>query len=293
VSKRITLHIGLAVNEAVSSEDVPLKPGDILTIHQVSGWNDIGASIKLAGEVTYPGTYGLQDGERLSSVLRRAGGFRASAYPTGAILLRLQVRDLEETSREELIHQIETTSAAARLAPSANGGDQTGTLQLLVQQQDQVLQRLRAQPVNGRLVIKISSDINSWENTPADIELRAGDVLTIPKRPSFVLVNGQVYNTSAITFVPGKTAGWYLQRAGGATDLANRKEIFIVRANGLVVGRHSSEWFQGDVLSQRLEAGDVVVVPQKIVGGSMVWRNLLTTAQILASVAVIGAVTGF
>ena len=58
-----------------------LKPGDVLTVHQVSGWNDIGASVTLEGEVTYPGSYGLQEGERLSSVLARAGGFRDTAYP--------------------------------------------------------------------------------------------------------------------------------------------------------------------------------------------------------------------
>jgi protein involved in polysaccharide export with SLBB domain len=291
VTNRTTIQIGRAVNAGDATADVTLKPGDVLTVHQVSGWNDIGASIKLSGEINYPGSYGLQEGERLSSALRRAGGFRASAYPAGAVLLRLQVKDLEEKSREELIHQIETTSTAARLAPSASG-DQTGTLQLLAKQQEEVLQRLRSQPVSGRLVININSDIDRWANTSADIELRAGDILIVPKRPSFVLVNGQVYNTSAITFVPGKTAGWYLQRAGGATDLANRKEIFIVRANGQVVGRRSGTWLEGDVLSQRLDPGDIVVVPQKIISGSAVWRNLLSTAQILSTVAVVVAVSG-
>ena len=107
----------------------------MLTIHQISGWNDIGASVSLEGEVTYPGSYGLQEGERLSSVLRRAGGFRTTAYPVGAILVRTQVRELEEKSRAELIRQIETTSASARLSPNLTGQDQTATLQAVAQQQ--------------------------------------------------------------------------------------------------------------------------------------------------------------
>ena len=234
VSQRSAIAIGAALQGKDQASDVPLKTGDILTIHQISGWSDIGASVRISGEVTYPGSYGLQEGERLSSVLRRAGGLRSTAYPNGAVLVRLQVKDLEEKSREEFIRQIETTSASARLAPNITGQDQTAFLQAAVQQQNEVLQRLRSEPANGRLVIQMSPNIASWENTPTDIELRSGDVLTVPKRPGFVLVSGQVYNASAITFVPGKSAGWYLQHAGGINEIANNKEIFVVRANGSV-----------------------------------------------------------
>jgi protein involved in polysaccharide export with SLBB domain len=289
VSRRSTVAIGLAVNGLEPNTDALLKPGDVLTVHQISGWNDIGASVKLAGEVTYPGTYGLQAGERLSSVIRRAGGFRSTAYPDGALLIRRQVQELEEKSRAELIRQIESVSAGARLGPSVSGGDDSATLQLLAQQQEQMLQRLRSQPVVGRLVIRISPDIASWVGTNADIELRSGDILTIPKRPGFILVSGQVYNATAITYVPGKDAEWYLRQAGGATELANRNEIFVIRANGLVVGRRSGEWYQEKVLSARLNPGDVVVVPQKIIGGSVFWRNMLATAQVFSSIALTGA----
>lgn len=292
VAQRTSIQIGDAVEKHVSSADATLKPGDILTIHQITAWEDIGATIKIDGEVGHPGSYGFIEGERLSSVLRRAGGFRDTAYPTGAVMTRDQVRELEEKSRAELINQIETSSSAARLSPNLGSGDSSATLQLIQQQQQQVLSRLKSQPATGRLVIHISADINSWAGTPADIEVRRGDVLNIPKRPGFVLVTGQVYNASAITFVPGKTAGWYLQRAGGTSEIANRGQIFVIRANGSVVGRHSGEWFDGGVLSTRLEAGDVVVVPQKIIGASLFWRNLLTVAQIASSVSITAAVAG-
>jgi protein involved in polysaccharide export with SLBB domain len=292
VSDRTSINIGEAVNANDSNADRLLKAGDVLTIHQISGWNDIGASITVKGEVTYPGSYGLQEGERLSSILRRAGGFRGTAYSDGAVLLRSEVQQLQEKSRDELIRQIETTSAAARVTTSLNGQDQAALVQAATQQQAEVLQRLRSQPAVGRLVIHVSGDIDSWANTPADIEMRSGDVLTIPKRPGFVLVSGQVYNASAITYVPGKNAGWYLARSGGTSNLANRGEIFVIRANGSVVGRRSGRWYGGDVLSTRLEPGDVVVVPQKIIGGSMFWRNLLTIGQISSSIAITAAVAG-
>jgi protein involved in polysaccharide export with SLBB domain len=288
ISQRASLHI-----QSEEFSTVPLKPGDILTIHQLSGWNDIGASVILQGEVTYPGSYGLQQGERLSSVLRRAGGLRDTAYPSGAVLIRTEVKALEEKTKAELIRQIETTSASARLGPDLSKGQEQATLlQAATQQQAQVLQHLKTQPASGRLVIHISADINSWANTPADIEMRTGDVLTVPKRPGFVLVSGQVYNASAITYVPGKEASWYLRRAGGTNEVANRKEIFVIRANGSVIGRRSGEWYGPNVLSTRLDPGDVIVVPQKIIGGSLFWKNLLTVAQISSSIAFTAGIAG-
>ncbi|HEY1578316.1 MAG TPA: SLBB domain-containing protein [Terracidiphilus sp.] len=290
--ERTDLHIGDAVDKGDTTADRNLKPGDVMTIHQITGWDDIGSSITIDGEVGHPGSYGFQAGERLSDVLRRAGGFRDTAYPAGAVLIRDQVRELEEKSRAELIRQIETSASAARLTPNIGPGEQTGQLVMIQQQQEQILSRLKSQPATGRLVIHITQQIDQWAGSPADIEVRRGDVLRIPKRPGFVLVSGQVYNESAITFAPGQSAGWYLQHAGGTTAAANRKEIFVIRANGSVVGRRSGEWFDRDVLSTRLQPGDVVVVPQKIIGASLFWRNLLSTAQIASSIAITAAVAG-
>ena len=285
-----SVRIGDAV--AGRASDLALHAGDILTIHQITGWTDIGQAVTVDGQVKYPGSYGFVDGETLSSVLRRAGGFRASAYPEGAVLIREQVRELEAKSRDELVRQIEATSAAARLSPNLAGGDSAQMLQLIKAQQEEVLTELKNHPPAGRLVVHLSSEIDAWANTDADIELRRGDVVTVPKRPGFVLVTGQVYNATAITFRANKTAGWYLARAGGANSTANRKEIFVIRANGSIVGRGSGGWFQGDVLSTKLSPGDVVVVPQKIIGRSLVWRNLLTTAQIASSLAITAVVAG-
>lgn len=290
LEKLRTVPIGEAVAGTDPHADILLKPGDILSIHQITNWADIGESVTVQGEVRYPGSYGFQQGERLSAVLRRAGGMLPTAYPAGAVLVREQVRELEQSSRDELIRQIETNSAAARLSPGIAGSNAPAALQLIKVQQDQVLADLKGHPPTGRMVIHISADLNSWANTPADVELRPGDVLTVPKRPGFVLVTGQVYNATALAFTSGKPASWYLSRAGGTNSTANRKEIFIIRANGSVVGRRSGGWFEGDVLSTKLEPGDVVVVPQKIIGGTFVWRNLLSAGQVAASAAITAGV---
>ena len=290
--QRRDVAIGDAVLRADRNADTALRPGDVLTVHQLTGWNDIGASVRIEGEVAHPGSYGFQPGEHLSDVLRRAGGFRDTAYPEGAVLTRPEVAALEEKSREELIRQIEASTAAARMSSRAADSEQGATPQLIQQQQDQVVARLRSQPATGRLVIRITLAVQSWAGTPADIEVRNGDVLRVPKRPGFVLVSGQVYSPSAITFLPGRAAGWYLQRAGGVTRIADRRQIFVIRANGEVVGRTPSWWSGGDVLSTRLNPGDTVVVPQRIIGPSLTWRTLLGSAQIIASLAIAAAVAG-
>jgi protein involved in polysaccharide export with SLBB domain len=79
-------HTTLALARALAGEpdsDVRLRDGDVLTVRELAGWRDVGATISVSGEVLHPGTYGIQEGERLSSILKRAGGFRAGAYPYG------------------------------------------------------------------------------------------------------------------------------------------------------------------------------------------------------------------
>ena len=165
-------------------------------------------------------------------------------------------------------------------------------LQTMQQQQQQVLASLRGHASSGRLGIKISPELSQWEKTPADVAMRAGDRLSIPKRPDFVLVSGQVYNATGITFKPGKDARWYLRQAGGVTRDGDKGNIFIVHADGSVVGSQGSTLFGNSVLDLRLHPGDSIVVPEKVMGGSQIWRNLIGTAQIMSSVALTGAVAG-
>ncbi len=139
-----------------TSADLRLKPGDVLTILQIPGWTDIGRFATVKGEVKFPGSYGINEGERLSSLMKRVGGFRSTAYPAGAVLERVEVRQLEEKGRQELIRRIETSTATVHFSPTSTGQDQAAMLQALQQQQTQTLNRLRSQPAAGRLVITIS-----------------------------------------------------------------------------------------------------------------------------------------
>ena len=279
-------HETISISAALTGDpkfDVPLHNGDVLTIGQLPGWNDLGASIRVKGEVKNPGTYGIRPGERLSSVIERAGGFQSDAYPYGAVLQRTQVRELEAKGQNEMIVRVQNAQTTLQLLPDADPKAKQAK-EIALQQWQTSLELLNSNPPLGRVTIRISSNLDHWKDTNADINVRAGDTLLIPKRPSFVMVTGQVFNPTAVSFRPGKSAKWYLSQSGGPTQLANKKAIFVIRADGSVIGSRSSVW-AGDSMSRTLEPGDMLVVPERALGGGVQWQNIFLAAQTAASVA--------
>jgi protein involved in polysaccharide export with SLBB domain len=105
-----------------------------------------------------------------------------------------------------------------------------------------------------------------------------------------VLVVGQVYNTNAITYTAGKDAGWYLSQGGGATRLADKGAIFIVRADGEIMSPHQQGWWSHSILSSAIRPGDTIVVPERPVMGDTRWKNVIAIAQIAEAAAITAAV---
>ena len=279
-------HESIAISGALagdSKSDVALNNGDVLTIRELPGWNDLGASIRVMGEVKNPGTYGIRPGETLSSVLKRAGGFQPDAYPYGAVLQRTQVRELEAKAQDEMILRVKDAQSSLQLLP---GGDpqKDQAKEIAIQQWQTTLEQLSSNPPIGRVAIRISTNVSRWETTSADISVREGDTLVIPRKPSYVVVSGQVYNPTAISYRPGKSAKWYLSQSGGPTQLANKKAIFVIRADGSVIANNATLW-AGESLTGTLQPGDTIVVPEKALGGTVQWQNIFLAAQTAASVA--------
>jgi len=271
-------------------QNLTLHAGDVLTVPQQAGWNDIGATVTLRGEVRKPGVYGIRAGEHVSSLLSRAGGLLPTAYPRAAVFERNEVRELQQRSRQELIQRLEQESTTVKTSATTTGTEEAALQQAAIQQRQRVLDALRKAPVSGRLVIHLRPDRKDFGGSPDDIELRAGDSLTVPKQPGAVLVIGQVYNSNALTYTPGRNAGWYLSRAGGPTELANKGGIFIIRSDGSVTGGKEGGFWSGSVLSSSLGPGDTIVVPERPVLGSSKLKNVLSVAQIASSAALVAAV---
>lgn len=276
-----------SISNGNPTEDVPLRAGDVLAIRQVPGWKDVGASVKVSGEVMHPSRYGVQPGERLSSVLERAGGYTKHAYPYGALLMRRDVREIELKSQIDLITRMKSEKAILTSLPEADA-DQKNAKLTAISQTEATLTELATHDPVGRVVVHIQGDINKWKNTPADITVHDGDVLMIPKNPNTVLVTGQVFNPTAISQQQGRSARWYLSQAGGLTPMADKKAVFVIRADGSVISakNNNSGWWSGDPLSASLRPGDTVVVPERApkVGGPN-FTTVLQAAQLATSVA--------
>ena len=293
-TKVVSDHVSVPIAKAMLGEadaDIRLRDGDVLNIGAISGWQDVGATVQVKGEVAHPGGYGIQPGERLSSVITRAGGFLPTAYTYGAIFERVELREIEDKNRAELIQRIRAEEQEIKIVPDMDADDQAQAKSTVLEYR-KTIQNLENTPPAGRLVIHISSDIKRWANSPADIQLRAGDTLYIPKRPGMVLVDGSVYNPTGVTYRPGKNAGWYLKQAGGPTAMANRKDTYVIRADGSILGGPGGI-LSGGVESAELRPGDMVVVPEKIYVFNNRFKSTLAIAQIAASVGSAIAISAY
>lgn len=272
-----------------ASEDVSLRNGDVLTVRQIPQWNDLGAAVKVRGEVQHPASYGIEPGEKLSSVLRRCGGFTSQAFPYGAVLLRQQVRELQISSQQELVERIKTEQTYLRTLPEADP-DQRNLKLTAIAQTETTLQQLEATPPMGRVVIHIPQDTNgldTFAKSSSDVVLQDGDELIIPKKANYVTVRGQVFNPTAVSYLPGRSAKWYLSQAGGTTAIADRNAIFVIRADGSVLSaKNNSSVWSGDPLNAVLKPGDSIIVPERSPKiGARNWAQILQAAQVASSVA--------
>ncbi len=270
-----------------AKENIILKDGDVLSIRQSPGWNDVGASVTVRGEVQHPGSFGIRPGELLSSVLTRAGGFSPQAYPYGTVLMRREVRELEMKSHMELVQRVKIEEANLKALP-AGDADQQKQKSTAIAQTETALTQLQSTAPIGRVVVHIRPDVSAWRNTSADVPVRDGDVLVIPKNSDYVMVSGQVFNPTAVSYLPGRSAKWYLSQSGGLTQLADKKSVFVIRADGSVIASQNNNggWFSGNPLNASLRSGDSIVVPEKApkIGGKN-WAMIMQSASLASSIA--------
>jgi len=211
-------------------------------------------SIVLAGEVKRPGVYTIVKGERLSSVLRRAGGFTPEAFLKATVFTRKAVRESEKVQLDKFIlsQQASILQESAAYAAGGQTGEEAVDQRLISSQRIQFLNILSQQIPLGRMSIRLDQP-ERLENTPNDILVGDGDSLYIPRRPSSVLVLGSVRNQSAFLHKEGSNFQYYLELAGGLTPDADEKGIYILKADG------SAE--TSFLKMRKIEIGDTVVVP--------------------------------
>jgi len=184
--------------------------------------------------------------------------------------------------QETLLARAKGVESNIQLMPENTAAEKQAK-QTAMQQYHATIEQLSANPPIGRVSLNITPTVARWKNTSADVEVRAGDTLIIPKKPSYVLVTGQVFNPTAVAYRPGKSAAWYLSQAGGSTLLGDKKGAFVIRSNGSVISSKSSLW-GGSSFGAALQPGDSIVVPERAIGGPRDWSTIFAAAQLAASI---------
>ena len=222
--------ISLKLNEASSKDLIELGVNSGFYANLSSKvQNDI-FSISLEGAFKNPGVYGAKQGDRLSEIIKRAGGYKSNAFPYGGILARKSVAEKEKIafikSADQLEQSIATAISSGRI--SSVGGDPTLALTSI----SRLITDLENIDPIGRVVTEL--DLDSLEKFPEkDILLESGDRIFIPDRPSTITVSGQVLSPTSFTFNPTFKVKDYINKAGGYSEEADKNRTLVIYPNGM------------------------------------------------------------
>lgn len=276
-STRLSIDLGKALN-GDPEHNQALQPDDVLIVRGIIGWSDsTDKFVQLKGEVKFPGFYSVEKGEKLSSVIARAGGYTEKAYLRGAKFARRTVREEQQKRMDEVLvkTQKEISQKQAALVSVAASKEELEATKAALEGLSKNVERMKNMRAEGRVVIHLSH-LDELKKSSYDLDLEGGDYLEIPARSNVVNVMGYVYNPTSYVYIPEiSTVEYYLSKSGGATNDADQSEIFVIKADGTVQSRQQSsfgikwnedakKWSFGSFMSTSLEPGDSLVVPQKL-----------------------------
>jgi protein involved in polysaccharide export with SLBB domain len=241
-----------AVRRGDATANVALAPYDYLNIKEVSRWRGQ-QTVTLRGEVVFPGTYPIRQGETLRSVLERAGGLTEFAFPQGGVFTRAEVREREREQLRTLANRVEADLASLSLS-DPDVGDAINIGQTLLNQ-------LRNTQPTGRVTIRLDDIIAGRAVT--DLILQDGDELSVPEFRQEVAVLGEVQYPTSHIYEPGLERDDYVGRSGGLTSRADKGRVYVVRANGEVVTGGGARWFSRGT-GLEIQPGDTVVAPIEV-----------------------------
>ena len=219
--------------------------------------------VTIDGEVDHPGRYYLPPGSTMQDLLAKAGGLTSGSYVFGTNFLRDSVRRQQQVSFDRAISDLELSAAAAPL--SELGGLEAATAAPRLQASLAVIDRLKERKPDGRLILDLTYETNAL---PGALSLEDNDRIYIPPRPKTVGVFGAVFEPGSFLYNAPTRVSDYLKLAGGPQKIADRHQIFVVRANGSVMSSQQVH----DLGKQPALPGDVVFVPVRT--GSSFWDRL-------------------
>lgn len=229
--------------------DLTILSRDNLNVRENADWSPED-TIEITGEVKFPGTYLISEGETLRDVLLRAGGLDDNAFADAAVFTRETIAELEAQRAKEFAQTVRRDYASSVLTEEENSAT--------FEEVYAITQQLEEFKGQGRLLIDLNSAIAG--EVDANITLVDGDKLHVPKRSSTVTIVGEVRRQGSHSFQQALDLDDYITLGAGMTKRADDAGIYIVKANGSVVIPNTSLTSFNQSNTQ-LQPGDTIVVP--------------------------------
>jgi polysaccharide export outer membrane protein len=228
--------------------------------------NDL-ISVSIAGAIDFPGTYTLKPDSTLQDLYNLVGNFKKDAFLPGIIFSRESVRERQiesiNKSKEDLNKALLTSSQKGELLGDLN-----------------VIQAL-SQTINPKYLGRISGNYSPESISSKNTILFDGDEIFIPRTPNTISVLGEVLNPIAFEYNRNIDIISAVNNAGGYQDYADKGKVYVIKANGMVV-RNSRNIFVKNI---KLEAGDTIIVPRKIITDNRTLASLIPITQVLSNIA--------
>ena len=202
--------------------------------------------VTIEGEILNAGTYFVPSSTNLSDLYTLAGGLRNEAFTLGIQVFREEIKE----KQIKAIREAKAVLTDAMIHKSSSISDR-GMLDI-----ESILLLSELADPTGR----VAGNFDPNSATSSSFVLKEGDLISIPSMSYEVIVQGEVLNSSSFIFNKSMKYKDYIEAAGGFSDYADKRAVFIIRANGLSV-ETSSSIFSGETI---IYPGDTIVVPRNL-----------------------------
>ena len=228
-----------------------LQPFDEVYVRKNPSYS-VQQNVSIEGEAQFPGTYTLSKrNARLTDLLKAAGGITDIAYIKGARLERQANAD--EKARMEAAYKMQQEQLQQQLLQLAASSQNSNIMQAGTEATKKQLEKFQV-PNSYPVGIELDKAISNPQSD-ANIVLRAGDRLILPRYTATVKINGAVMYPNVVSFQKGKSAHYYINAAGGYAQNARKGGAYIIYMNGMVAKAKTGA---------KIEPGCEIVVPSKI-----------------------------
>ena len=208
--------------------------------------------VKISGAVKNPGSYRLNEGNGISDLIKKAGGYNVNAYPFGGVLINENAKEVEIFAQEKFFEDLLLSSLENTFS---NQLDPAKNTMLLISE-------LKKKATPGRVIAEFDLQKLS-ENPSLDKKLMNGDVVIIPEVVDHIYIFGEVANQGTAKFQEDATFEDYINNKGGFTNLADQNSLFVLHPNGLSERISTRNIFR-DRKNAKIYPGSIIFIPRKL-----------------------------